>query len=352
MTDLPGVELARPGTWHLSSGPREFTADMLRDAADFYAASGAQRVPLGFGHRDARFDGDPAFGWLSNVRYDEDDNGPVLLGDLVDMDDWVAAAAPARWPHRSIEGVAGVTFKGREYALALTRLALLGSTPPGIPVLKSLSDLRRLVSAAAAESGAEWIAASVETSPPGADHPSDRKGAPGMPDAAKLREAVGLPAEASDDEVKAALTSSGLVASQPEPTPAPNPTPAPAPEPTPGPAPSAAAPGTVLISASVWEETQNTIKRLASHLDETKRAERDTILASAVEQGKFYPSQKKQFAKLWDADPDGTRELIEGLTPNTALAIAASGYADVDDKEFDREFAGLFPPKDKGVRRG
>lgn len=347
MPELLGVELARPGTWHLSSGPREFTPAMLRDAADFYAASGSQQIPLGFGHQDRRFDGDPAFGWLANVRYDEDDNGPVLLGDLVDLDEWVAAAAPARWPHRSIEGVAGITFKGREYALALTRLALLGSTPPGIPVLKSLSDLRQLVSAAAAESGAEWIAASTEASPPGADHPSDRKGAPGMHDAAKLREAVGLPAEASDDEVKAALMSSGLVASQPEPLTAPEPVAASAPgdsQPAPTVVQNVTAPGTVLLAASVWEETQNTIKRLAAHVDQTKRDERDTVIASAVEQGRFYPSQKKHFAKLWDADPDGTKALIESLEPNSKLAIAASGYADLDDKEFDREYAGLFPP--------
>jgi len=349
MAELLGVELARPGTWHLSSGPREFTAAMLRDAADFYAASGSQQIPLGFGHQDRRFDGDPAFGWLSNVRYDEDDDGPVLLGDLVELDEWVAAAAPARWPHRSIEGVAGVTFKGREYALALTRLALLGSTPPGIPVLKSLSDLRQLVSAAAAESGAEWIAASTEATPAGVEPPSPTEGA-GMY-LAKYREVLaGLPDGASDDEVTAAIAAAGLVASQPEPKPAPNPTRAAVPAPTPEPEPqlvsasSVTTPGTVLIASSVWEETQNTIKRLAAHVDQAKRDEADKVIASAVEQGKFTPAQKPHFAKLWLADPEGTKALIEGLTPNSALAIAASGYADLDDKEFDREYAGLFPP--------
>jgi hypothetical protein len=233
MPDLTGVELARPGTWDLARGKQTFTDQMLRDAADFYAASGGQRIPLGFGHRDSRFDGEPAFGWLSNVRYAEDATGPVLLGDLVELDDWVAAAAPDRWPHRSIEGVMGVTFNGREYGLALTRLALLGSTPPGIPVLKSLSDVRQLVAASVAATGGEWIAASApETSPDegatpdeGAQDPStDRKGAV-VHDAAKLRESLGLKPDASDDEVKAALASAGLVASQPEPDPAPNPTP-------------------------------------------------------------------------------------------------------------------------------
>ena len=354
MPDLIGVELARPGTWQLSSGPREFTAAMLRDAAEFHASTGGQRIPLGFGHMDSRFDGDPAWGWLSNIRYAEDAQGPVLLGDLVELDDWVAAAAPAKWPHRSIEGVTGVTYGGREYGLVLTRLALLGATPPGMPVLKSLSDLRQLVAAAAAASGGEWIAASIpEASPRGAEPKPITEGA-GMTSLAKYREVLaGLPDGASDDEVTAALASAGFVAPQPEPVPAPEPVAASAPaEPVAAPTPPVGTPETVVLASSVWEETQNTIKRLAAFVDETKRGERDQILASAVEQGKFFPSQKAQFARLWDADPDGTRQLIEGLTPNSALAVAASGYADLEDKEFEREFAGLFPPSNNGGRRG
>ncbi|MFC7276236.1 phage protease [Paractinoplanes rhizophilus] len=346
MAELLGVELARPGTWQLSSGRREFTAAMLRDAADFHASTGGQKIPLGFGHVDQRFDGEPAWGWLTNVRYAEDDQGPVLLGDLTDLEDWVAAAAPSRWPHRSIEGVAGVTFQGREYGLVLTRLALLGATPPGMPALKSLSDLRQLVAASVASGGGEWIAASIpDPSPPGAEvHPSDRKREPGMPDAAKLREALGLAADVSDDEVTAALASAGLLASPPEPTPAPEPVTASAPaDPAPVAPTGAGTPGTIVLAASVWEETQKTIKSLSAFVEETKRNERDQVIASAVQAGKFTPAQKPHFSKLWDADPDGTRALIENLTPNSALAVAASGYADAGDREFEAEFSGMFP---------
>jgi len=360
VAELLGVELARPGTWQLSSGTSEFTATMLRDAADFHASTGGQRIPLGFGHMDRRFDGNPAWGWLTNVRYAEDGDGPVLLGDLIDLEDWVHAAAPARWPHRSIEGVKGITFAGREYGLVLTALRLLGETPPGMPVLKSLSDLRQLVAAAVAASGGEWIAASLESSPTGVQDPTDREGAVGMPDAAKLREALGLAADASDDEVTAALASSGLGVSPTEPPkPAPDPVPQPAPAPAPAPEPQMVAasapvgvPGTIVLASSVWEETQKTIAKLSAFVDDTKRGERDQIIASAVEAGRFYPSQKAQFARLWDADPEGTRALIEGLTPNSALAVAASGYVDSDDKEFYKEFAGLFPPSETGGRRG
>ena len=96
MAELLGVELARPGTWQLSSGRREFTAAMLRDAADFHASTGGQKIPLGFGHMDSRFDGDPAFGWLTNVRYAEDAQGPVLLGDLTDLDAFDGPVRPRR----------------------------------------------------------------------------------------------------------------------------------------------------------------------------------------------------------------------------------------------------------------
>lgn len=354
-SSLRGVELARPGTWQLASGTREFTAGMLRDAADFYAASGEQRIPLGFGHMDSRFDGDPAWGWLTNVRYAEDDRGPVLLGDLVDLDDWVAAAAPARWPHRSIEGVTGVTFQGREYSLVLTRMALLGATPPGMPVLKSLSDLRQLVAAAAAACGGEWIAASIpETTPSTGVEPQHPTEGAGMTSLAKYREVLaGLPDGASDDEVRAVLASAGLAATPPEP-PQPSPHPAPQPDlPQPAPNPAeptaelvaaAGKPGTVILASSVWEETQKTITSLKAFVDKTKRDERDAVIASAVEQGKFTPAQKQHFARLWDGDPEGTRNLIDNLTPNSALAIAASGYADAEDADFDREFGGMFPP--------
>ena len=36
-------------------------------------------------------------------------------------------------------------------------------------------------------------------------------------------------------------------------------------------------------------------------------AERDTILASAVADGKFAQARKPHFETLWDKDPEGTR---------------------------------------------
>jgi hypothetical protein len=336
---MTGVELARSGTWHLSTGKRTFTAEDLKDAADFFAASGQGRIPLGFGHSDSRFDGDPAFGWVSNIRYDEDDQGPVLLGDLVDMDDWLAAAAPKRWPNRSIEGFAGLEWNGRTYRLALTRLALLGSTPPAMPTLRSLADVRQAISAAAESPTAEFISASAQPSEQDATDPAveavvTREMETGM-DPAKFREALGLTDDLTDDEVMSALADAGFI---PQTDP-------PEGEVTPVAAAAAPVAGTVVLASSVWEQAQEQIKRLTAITDRADRNERDAVITEAVKAGKFTPAQRPHFARLWDADPKGTRILIDNLTKNTALSVAASGHAgETDDDALEAEFAHLFPP--------
>lgn len=166
MAELLGVELARPGAWDLAVGGKTpFTPEMLRDAADFFAATGAQPVPVGLGHTDDRFDGDPAFGLVSNIRYAEDepgyDPGPVLLGDVTDLPEWLHAAAPTRWPNRSVEGLADFEYEGRTYRLALTRLAFLGSTPPAMRNLRSLRHVQEALAAAQRIAASAPIAAAA-----------------------------------------------------------------------------------------------------------------------------------------------------------------------------------------------
>lgn len=336
--DLLAVELARPGPWKVASGDGTFTAEMLRDAADFFAASGGQAVPVKLGHRDSRFDGDgePAFGAVTNVRYAEDERGPVLLGDIVNMPGWLSASAPRSWPNRSIEGWQNFTYDDREYALVLTGLAFLGVTPPAVRNIRSLADLQV---ALAASSATHLVASAPEVdsaAPPQAAAPPAEvpitNGA-GMT-LANYREALaGLPDDASEDDVKAALIAAGFAVESPPPPPEIVQT---APEAMP-----VAAAGTIVLASSVWEETQRTIKNLTDHVDKSKRAERDEVIAKAVVAGKFTPAQKPHFSKLWDADPDGTRALIDTLTPNSALAVMASGYA-AENEETDADYAGLF----------
>ena len=178
--------------------------------------------------------------------------------------------------------------------------------------------------------------------PAGQGH-TEREGA--VADYAKLREAFGLAADSSDDEVHAAMRDEVPV----EPAPAVvNTAGATAAEPT----PEATTPdtnATLVVSKSVWDDTQNTIRDLSEFVAKTKRDERDSVLAQAVADGKFRPSQLNDFRALWDQNPDGTRNLVDKMTPNSALAVAALGVANaLEDDDLDAEFAGLFPPSAKG----
>jgi hypothetical protein len=197
----------------VASGNGGFTDQMLRDAADFFAVSGGQAVPVKLGHADDRFsgDGDPRSGSVTNVRYAEDDRGPVLLGDIVDMPGWLAASAPKRWPNRSIEGWQNFDLRRPRILAGLTGLAFLGVTPPAVRNIRSLADLQ---TALAASSAQHLVASAPDDDPaeppqtpaPEAEEPREGTGM----DPVKIREALGLDPDASDDEVKAVmLTAAG-----------------------------------------------------------------------------------------------------------------------------------------------
>jgi len=387
---LRGVELARPGAWKLSSGDVEFTEQMLRDAADFFAASGGQAVPVKLGHTDNRFngDGEPAFGSVTNVRFTTDDRGPVLLGDIVDMPQWLGAAAPKRWPNRSIEGWQNFSYDGREYSLILSGLAFLGVTPPGVKNIKSLADLQvalaassatRLVASAPPDDPAEPPDDEVEdlgeedddepddgepdatelqepipttrtpAHPAGVSHVAAQAAArihnapvrgAGM-NLAKYREALaGLPDDASEEEIAAALAAAGL-ASEPvgESTQ----------ELDQRVAAAAAKGGLVTIDPAQLQEFRDAMVRASALTKRLETQDRDSTITDAIKMGKFPPARRQHYERYWDADPVGAKEVIASLAANL-VPVTASGYdtdADRQDDELDREIARLSPPKAK-----
>jgi hypothetical protein len=315
----------------LASGRLAICALMVADAARFANRDGARPGYLKIGHTDTRFmaaDGEPALGWLHNIRLEEDDEGHVLKGDLTDVPDWLATAIPKHWPDRSIEGYADYLHDGEKYGLVVDGLALLGVTPPGMPSIRSLRDLPNALGipvAAALEPSGRRIVASLGThtpAPEAVDAPPTKKGAGMDPD--EIREALGLATDASPDDVRAVIND----AFGPPPVPV-----------------AAAAPGTIVLASSTYEQMQRDIKVLTDQHAETKRAERDEVIGQAVRAGKFTPAQKPHFSRLWDADPDGTRSVIDSLTPNSALAVMASGYAG-EGVEADAEYAALYGAPD------
>lgn len=164
MTDLvtyvtvSGVELLTVGMdWPASPEPVTLTLEHLVDvmvAANDDPLIRRPRIKLGhsvlqptaeglrdLGDHDPLWDGDPAFGSVENLALTND--GARVVGDLVEVPDWLAAAIPSAWPNRSCEWVWGVeTEGGKRYSAVLTAVSLLGTRQHAI---KDLADVRRLV---------------------------------------------------------------------------------------------------------------------------------------------------------------------------------------------------------------
>ncbi|MEO3929247.1 head maturation protease, ClpP-related [Micromonosporaceae bacterium B7E4] len=186
------------------------------------------------------------------------------------------------------------------------------------------------------------------TASPAAGSPETTKGAAEMQftdeERTTLRARFNLPADAGDDAIKAALLAPTTAVAPPaEP---------PAPQPVSTATPTAPVAGTMQIDVSAWEAQQKRIQALEATDARRRREERDQVIAQAVQDGKFAPARAEHWARLWDADPEGTRTVIDGLARNV-IPLAELGYAgDRDDVDLDAEFAALYPPEPAATRKG
>ncbi|MBM4695295.1 hypothetical protein GS434_17285 [Rhodococcus hoagii] len=137
LVTVPGVELIKVGSWDISTGKWNVTPKLLHSAVEAATAGVVRRPPLKLGHDDPRFDGEPAVGYIDNLRIT--DGGRTLVGDYVGVPKWLADVLATAYPSRSVEGVHDVEGRdGTKYPFVLTACALLGVTNPGIT---SIADL-------------------------------------------------------------------------------------------------------------------------------------------------------------------------------------------------------------------
>lgn len=369
LVTVPGVELMRVGKWNLSTGEWECTTKEIAAAIDAHDKGLLRKPVIRLGHNDPRFSGDPAVGWLDNLRASED--GQALIGDMVGVPEWLAEILPSAYPSRSIEGLYDYTAPdGSEHEFVLTGLALLGATRPGVESLQSLQDVARLYDiAAAGQVGGKAIELTIEAAdapkPYGdvkyadpkngkypidtAEHvraawsyinmPKNQKGyspeelaqIKGRIKAAakkfgikieageaseieggaivalpeKVAEALGIDASADEDTVLAKIAELKP------------PAPAAEPEPEPQPAPVAAAAGVVNGLVQIEQATLDELKAAAAQGVEARArqiAEEDerTVMA-AIGQGKIAPARKDHWLAALKADRDGTKQVLASL---------------------------------------
>lgn len=176
--------------------------------------------------------------------------------------------------------------------------------------------------------------------------------ASGMPfDAAKLREALGLSADASADDALTAFA--GALSTLGGQTPA---APTSTSTDTPPAATLGAAPAPVnvpqladgqrpiLIDPSQLSALQDSARKGETAWAQLRRNERDGVIDEAIRLGKFPAVRKEYWTQLWDRDPDGTRTAIQSLTANV-IPVLSQGYLGDDAAQrsaADTAYEGLF----------
>jgi hypothetical protein len=169
LSHLPGVELCQTGTWNLSTGPATFTQTDFRAAVAALECPAIRRPVLKLGH-DGNFGvGQPAIGYIENLRGADD--WRTLVGDYAGMPGWLATpdmngdtVIASAYPDRSIEGAWDWRCQmGHTHPFVILAVSLLGAELPGVGSLASLQDVAALygidgppalVTAAAAQASA------------------------------------------------------------------------------------------------------------------------------------------------------------------------------------------------------
>jgi hypothetical protein len=163
LVTIPDVELCAVGTWHASTGTTTFTLQDMLDSVAALDCPGVRNPVLKLGHTEddgagIRWDGEPAVGWIGNMRMAADN--AKIVGDFTGMPAWLAGVLPSAYPDRSVEIYRPFICQiGHVHPAAITAVALLGVSRPGVGVLRSLQDVAGLYGVeAAAKTAAQAVA--------------------------------------------------------------------------------------------------------------------------------------------------------------------------------------------------
>lgn len=141
LVTVPNIELLEVGeAWETSTGVFTFASEDLVDCIASQDDPSIRTPVIKLGHVDPRFDGQPAFGRIANLRLTN--NNQTLVGDLTAMPLWLAQVMYTAFPRRSIEGLMEFSTRtGNTWKMVLTGVALLGDSYPAIDTLEDVQAL-------------------------------------------------------------------------------------------------------------------------------------------------------------------------------------------------------------------
>jgi hypothetical protein len=100
--------------------------------------------------------------------------------------------------------------------------------------------------------------------------------------------------------------------------------------------------GTVVIDQQVYDDMQTRIQRLESIRASQQKNDRERDVDDAIKAGKFPPSRREHWLRVYEKDPEGTAQLLAGLTPGS-VPVDDLGVPGDDTLNVDAEFAALYP---------
>jgi len=103
--------------------------------------------------------------------------------------------------------------------------------------------------------------------------------------------------------------------------------------------------GVIAVEQEAWDNMNKRVQAGEAARAAQLRDQRDTVIQAAIRDGKLSPARRKHWERLWDADPDGTREVLAGLAKNVVpVDDIGSAGGSMSDELLDEEYRSLFPP--------
>lgn len=339
---LDGVEIAAVGdNWPAARSDGKTGVSITRQDLEFaVAAAESGRLPapvVGIAHpgfnRPNGQNGSPAIGRVENLRLSAD--GSKLLGDLVDVPQWAASA----YPRRSAEWWVPTTG-----GMVISAVKLLGTEYPAIDSLADLEAVAsdkgpELVAASADFAGAVLVAAAFDAPaappslPPTGDENQPAAQAAGVNeeggsrmsvDLTALRVVLGLPEDADEAAINAALAEAAAKKADDKPVEAA----AAADADQVDAEPAKVEAGAVTIDADVLAELRRKAELGEAAHKAQAAAERDRIIDQAIGEGRIFADRKVAVQAAYDVDPEGWRTKL--TADETAGGLAKGLVAPVD----------------------
>ena len=102
--------------------------------------------------------------------------------------------------------------------------------------------------------------------------------------------------------------------------------------------------GVIAVDQERWDQLNKRVQDAEAYQKRQQIKERDQVIAAAIKDGKFSPARRSHWVRLWDADPEGTREVLAGLQKNVIPVSDLGTAAGGEDDLLEEEYRAIFPP--------